>query len=387
MSSTCFAINSAHVTGSSLALDAESLPHFLQQPAFNFVQYDPWYAYAMSSLSPELQSLELYYQQSVAPGILASTVSHFGIRSSEYLLPIFANNWNAKKETYLKVGLFEGSAAQFTHFTFDSDAFSYSDPNQALERSFLVPGYIFKLNADNSWAVSAIIAKQRLNESRVGGDSNYSLTQSQDYVDGTGVRVGFNSRVSNFLSLDASYQSKINMDTIQSFNGAFSEPGDFDIPASANLGFALKAGESSTLKLGVRYILYSGINAISSQSLPRRFLSLLGDGSSPDFSWQDRTVYSLGFQWEATDTSSWNVNYSTSTQPLPTSSALLSALAPDFADRQVSIAYKMLMSGARRFDFSARYAPASYLLGLPTYQSYLNRSEELGVEAVWSWGF
>ena len=177
------------------------------------------------------------------------------------------------------------------------------------------------------------------------------------------------------------------MDAFQSYRGVFSEPGDFDIPASANIGVVVKTSPRASLSFNVQRVLYSETNTFTTSLLPDRFLSLLGDEGSPEFNWQDLTVYSVGWNYETSEEFSWQFMYSTSYQPTPTSATLSQALAPEFADRNMSFGFSTRTGENARLNFAASYAPSEYLIG-----NYYGRetdfdNNQFEFEVIWIWDF
>jgi long-chain fatty acid transport protein len=178
------------------------------------------------------------------------------------------------------------------------------------------------------------------------------------------------------------------MNEFANYRGVYSQAADLDIPARAKLGLAFQAGNSSWLNVSVERVLYSEVGAFASRNLPGRFLSLLGDSTSPSFSWDDLTVYSVGYTWADNKGTSWYVDFSSRSQPLPSSKILSQAIDSDLAQNAMSIGFSRRMSMTSRFNFNAAYAPTEYafggnVLGITTDQ--LDQDFEL--EAFWTWDF
>ena len=99
----------------------------------------------------------------------------------------------------------------------------------------------------------------------------------------------------------------------------------------ASLAVALQTTKRSWLSFEVERVMYSEISAFPSRALPNRFLSLLGDSTSPSFDWEDLTVYTIGYTWSDGEDQQWHVDLSTRTQPSPSSRLLSRALEGDLA--------------------------------------------------------
>ena len=134
--------------------------------------------------------------------------------------------------------------------------------------------------------------------------------------------------------------------------------------------------------------MYSDINAFPSRYLPNRFLSLLGDSSSPDFSWEDLTVLSVGWSWSDGLDQQWHIDLSTRTQPSPTSQLLSKAIEGDLADSAMVVGYSRRTGVRSQLNFNAAYAPSEYAFGgsvLGITTDDLDQRFEL--EAMWTFSF
>ena len=253
--------------------------------------------------------------------------------------------------------------------------------------------------ADNGvLGVSAIVAYQRYSAaslglfatSSVGEDvgiySGYQPYQESGY--GTGVRLAVHQEVLDGVALDAGFQSRIDMEEFAAYRGVYSSPADLDIPARASLAVALQTTDRSWLSFAVERVMYSDISAFPSRALPNRFLSLLGDSTSPSFDWEDLTVYTVGYTWSDGGDQEWRVDLSTRTQPSPSSRLLDRAIAGDLADSAMTFGYSRRTGDRSRLNLNAAYAPAEYafggsVLGVTTEEL----DQQFEVEAMWTLSF
>ena len=215
---------------------------------------------------------------------------------------------------------------------------------------------------------------------------SYSPYEESAY--GTGVRLALRQEVVSGIALDAGFQSRIDMEDFAAFRGVYSQPADLYIPARARLGLAFQASEKSWLNVAVERVLYSEINAFASRNLPNRFLSLLGDSTSPSFDWEDLTVYSIGYTWSDGSDQQWHVDLSTRSQPSPTSQLLSNAIEGELANSAMIVGYSRRTGIRSQLNLNAAYAPSEYAFG----GSVLGvTTEELGqrfeLEAMWSLSF
>jgi hypothetical protein len=271
-------------------------------------------------------------------------------------------------------------------------------PGLGFERTMLSPGILHQLNDSQILGVSAVFAYQSYGVSSLGmrsyDDQLPSYFQSSSYSPyeetgyGAGVRLAVRSEVSDGMAIDAGFQSRIDMEEFANYRGVYSQPADLDIPARASVGLAFQASNYSWLNLSVERVMYSDVNAFPSRMLPNRFLSLLGDSTSPVFSWDDLTVYSVGWSWSNGSDTQWHLDFSSRSQPTPSSVTLSQALEGDLADNSMIIGYSKKFSGSSRFDMNAAYAPSEFafggnVLGVTTD----NLDQNFEIEAFWTWDF
>jgi hypothetical protein len=271
-------------------------------------------------------------------------------------------------------------------------------PGLGFERQLLAPGIMHQSDSGGLFGVSAVFAYQSFGVSSLGTRAyreevpaflqtpSYSPFQESGY--GTGVRLAVRQELVPGLALDAGFQSRIDMEEFASFNGVYSQPADLDIPARATVGLALQASQRSWLNVSVAHVMYGSIDAFPSRTLPDRFLALLGDSNSPEFSWDDLTIYSVGWTWNNGEDTEWRFDISSRSQPLPSSNTLSRALGASMADSAMLLGYSRRMSENSQFSLNAAYAPAEYAFGgsvLGVVTEDLDQNVEL--EAFWTWKF
>ena len=109
--------------------------------------------------------------------------------------------------------------------------------------------------------------------------ANNNLTnRGNDTSFGYGLRLGWMGKVSDTVTLGASYTSKVKMGKFDKYKDLFAGQGYFDMPDSLNLGIAVKATPALTIAADYERINYSGIKSIANPSTTavRRIRVLLG---------------------------------------------------------------------------------------------------------------
>lgn len=345
----------------------------------------PWQDYLARELTPD------YMLDPFAEPLRISWMNEHSV----IILPFFAKQILGEPETFLRLEVDWQYSNDLVMHNFDP---VMSSGTRGFERSLISPGLMHRLNDNQMIGVSAVFVTQSYGVSRLGMQSYdqtlpvnlrssiYDPYQETGY--GAGVSLALSSEITDGVTLDAGFQSRINMNEFANFRGVYSQPADLDIPARARLGLAFQASDRSWLNVSVERVLYSEVGAFASRNLPGRFLSLLGDSTSPTFSWDDLTVYSVGWAWADNKGTSWHIDFSSRSQPSPSSRILSQAIDSDLAQNAMMIGFSRQMSLSSRFNVNAAYAPAEYafggnVLGVTTDQ--LNRDFEL--EAFWTWDF
>ena len=345
----------------------------------------PWQDYLARELTPD------FMLDPAAEPLNVSWISDHAV----IVLPFFAKQLLGEPETYLKLEVDWQYSDKLAMDGFDP---FMSTGMQGLERRLVSPGLMHRLSENQLIGVSAVFATQSFGVSRLGkqtyseamptGFSSADYDPFHEVGYGAGVSLALRSEITEGITMEAGYRSHINMDEFYNLHGIYSQRADLDIPARARLGLAFQAGDRSWLNVSVERVLYSEIGAFASRNLPGRFLSLLGDSTSPTFSWDDLTVYSVGWAWADNKGTSWYVDVSSRTQPSPSSSILSQAIDSDLAQNAVTVGYSRRMSMNGRFNVNAAYAPSEYafggnVLGITTDQL----SQEFELEAYWTWDF
>jgi hypothetical protein len=271
--------------------------------------------------------------------------------------------------------------------------------SRRFEQSLIMPGLTHRVSDNSALTVSAVLASQRYGVADMNLDTADRLLNVSDpyrWFDrgrtevshGTGLRFALSSELTAGVRLEAAFQSRINMDEFASMRGIHGASAELDIPPRAQVGLEFHTTSRSWLNLGVSQIFYSDIGAFPSRSLPARFTALLGDRNSPQFAWNDLTVYNMGWRWQAADDVELFFDYRTRTQPKPTASTLASALDPELASNAFLAGVSKSVGSSSRLHFNAAYAPPEFAFGgnlLGVVSDKLD--QELEVQAMFSLAF
>jgi long-chain fatty acid transport protein len=348
----------------------------------------------------ELGPWQEYLAQELTPSYMlpenAEPMRVSWIRNSEIkIMPDFASHLEPKQDTRINLQFQWQSSTEYLWPGVEPEA---SFHGTSFDRQYFAPGIEHAFSESGVLGVSAIIAHQRYSAASLGltaastRDQNPWISSTfqpqQESGFGTGVRLDLHQEVIEGVAFDAGYQSRIDMEEFAAYRGVYSQAADLDIPARARLGLAFQASERSWLNVAIERVMYSDISAFPSRYLPNRFLSLLGDSTSPDFNWEDLTVYSVGYTWSDGADQQWHVDVSTRTQPSPSSKLLNQALEGDLANSALIVGYSRRTGLRSRLAFNAAYAPSEYafggsVLGVTTEEL----DQQIELEAMWTLSF
>jgi len=222
-----------------------------------------------------------------------------------------------------------------------------------LEQLFIAPTLAYKVAEGHAFGVSPIFAYQRFKATGLEEFGVASAGNDESY--GGGVRVGYTGVLTDWLSVGATYQSRIYASRFDKYSGLFAGQGDFDIPSNFALGFAVHPIKPLTFAFDVERILYSQVNSVGNLLTPANSQSL-GADSGPGFGWKDVTAIKTGIAYEVTDTLTLRVGYNYSTQPIRDSQTYFNILAPGVVQHHATagVTWKF----RENWDLSAFYAHA-----------------------------
>jgi len=345
---------------------------------------DQWRAYARSAMQPEFEWADK------APIVLPSVVQ----RSLAVATPSHTMNFGLSADkTPLRFELVSALATDSPATTSTFGALDDSGSARfGLLRNQLTTGIERPLDARSSVTAAVVLVRQQFASFGLGTETISDYTRAQQVANeasvGTGVRVGYQQALTSTFSWGTSVQSRVSMDAFQSYRGVFADPGDFDIPGQASLTALWQPTPGLDLAVSAQRVFYSDLTPFSSASLPIRFLSLLNDGSSPEFKWNDLDVLvaDVGVQLGKFDR--LNLRYSTQQQPNPTSGLLRDALANGATDLNLALGLEHDFQRLGRLRLAASYAPAEIYLGnVCGLGNRVDSSSQIEGEASWRFQF
>ena len=357
--------------------------------------FDAWRDYALADLT---RGFDWAGNAGATP--TAPTLFSRGFAPSGAIKPVTHFFGNAQTLSPISVSLFKTKAADTPLLRPAEQSGLLQDFTPGLQRYIVAPSFAQRWGDNSAFSVSAIFAYQRFAGLGLGQDSipvnsdagfaaaPFAMSRYPGSY-GTGMRLDFDSALTERVSWQMGVQSRVNMDAFNNYHGVYSEPGSFDIPASANAGVSLAVAPQLMFDVGVERVMYSNIAPFTSAALPNRFLVLLGSGISPTFGWQNLDVYSAGWSWRDPGNGVWSLHYTTREQPLPTSPLLQAVLEPYLASHNVEFGFARGFGRDSSLHLAASYAPSEFVLGLPTSNQMRNAAggSQIEYQALWTTRF
>ena len=245
----------------------------------------------------------------------------------------------------------------------NTNLFGTSDVGVDLMQLIIAPTLALKLNAQHSVGVSPLIVYQTFSAQGLQNFNNSTYTSSvgsvtnngTDSSTGLGVRVGYFGRLTNHLSVGASYSPKINMSRFKKYEGLFAEKGDFDIPANYTLGMAFQVTPAVQVALDYQRIEYGDVKAIANQHTIAAGTKL-GNVDGSGFGWSDINAIKLGVQWQANDAWTLRAGYNKGDNPVNADNVTFNILAPGVVQEHLTLGATMKLDAAS--EISAGYMHA-----------------------------
>jgi len=235
-----------------------------------------------------------------------------------------------------------------------SPIFGSTDTGLDLQQAFIAPTLAYKITEKHAFGIDPIFAVQRF---KAHGLEGFGITGSgYNYSYGGGVRVGYTGKLTQWLTVGATYQSRIFATPFNHYKNLFAEHGAFDIPSNFAFGVAVKPIEQVTLALDVEHIFFSEVKSVGNDLNPTTYGNGLGSNNGPGFGWRDVTAIKTGVAYDVTEKLTLRVGYNYSTQPIPDDQTYFNILAPAVVQHHVTAGASWHFN--RNWELSIFYAHA-----------------------------
>jgi long-chain fatty acid transport protein len=324
----------------------------------------------------------------LAPGTVESGSKYFPI-------PSLGANWKVGENGSFGISAY-GNGGMNTDYA--APVFGVAPAGVDMSQMFLAPTYAHKLSPRHALGISAILAYQRFEAKGLQGFGSFSSDPSKltnnDHANsyGAGVRVGYLGELWDWLSVGASYQSRISMTKFDKYSGLFAEKGGFDIPQTFTGGIAVKPVEKLTVAFDVQWINYESVKSVGNDFLPNLGIAPLGDNSGAGFGWHNMTIYKAGLQYEASRDWVLRAGYSYGREPIRANEVLINILAPGVMEQHITGGVTRAITKGQAINLAIiRAIPKSVVgpnnLEVPNRQSIELKMDQWEFDVSYSFGF
>ncbi len=261
-----------------------------------------------------------------------------------FLVPEFGYNRSLSKDLAVGVTVYGNGGMNSTYpgGTTDCTAFGGMAGSNALcgmgqlgvdlTQLVVAPTLAYQFSPGHSVGVSPLLVYQQFSAyglqmfQMVPGastDPAHLTNMGHDDSSGLGVRLGYMGKLSDTVSVGASYSPKINMSRFKDYAGLFAGQGDFDIPENFGLGVAFQVTPSVQILADYNHIAYSKVASIGNAA---GFNMGADDGGG--FGWKDVNVIKLGAQWAMNGSTTLRFGINHGTNPVTSANITPNILAP-----------------------------------------------------------
>ncbi|MDJ0805488.1 MAG: outer membrane protein transport protein [Gammaproteobacteria bacterium] len=286
-----------------------------------------------------------------------------------FLIPHFG--WNKQLSEHssfgISIGGNGGMNTEYDTAVFGNFGDASSPTGVDFSQLFLGATYAHEVSQGHWLGIMPIVAVQRFEAKGLEPFDNPYMTTATGKVTnngydvswGYGVRIGWIGKVSEQLSLAASYQSRLYMSEFEDYEGLFAEQGDFDTPSTWVIGLAYAATPDVTLVLDYQRINYGEVKSLSNGNDLNFFSNpdyRLGSDEGLGFGWDDMNILKLGIQWEYNPQWTFRAGYSHASELFEGGQALFNILAPATIRDHISLGSTYSYSDSNRVSMSLTHA-------------------------------
>ena len=280
--------------------------------------------------------------------------SYDGDGRNMFFVPDFGYNRMINPNLSLGVVVYGNGGMNTTYEKSPFSAFGVTGTTGVdLTQLFIAPTVAYKITPDHAIGLSLNLAYQRFSAyglqpfAMMSSDPTKLTNKGEDASSGWGLRIGWTGRMSDTLTLGATYQTKTRMGKFKEYAGLFPDRGDFDIPANYGVGIAFKATPKLTVAADVQQIDYRGVAAVGDTGASTQPLGATG---GPGFGWRDMTVLKLGASYQYNEQLTLRGGFSTGRQPIPSNEVFFNILAPGVIENHLTLGATWQLGGGKELS-------------------------------------
>lgn len=294
-----------------------------------------------------------------------------GDGKSVFLIPNFGYSQQIDPTLTVGVAVF-GNGGQNTDYKEGNPYARFGATGRAginLEQLFVSPTVAYKVAPDHTLGLALNLGYQRFKATGLSFFSQLSSSPANvsdngnDGSTGYGVRLGYFGKLSDDLSVGATYQTKTKFSKFDKYKGLFPDQGRFDVPPTYGVGAAIKATRDLTLAVDVQRILHSKSPAIGNTNAALFQGVPLGATNGPSFGWRDITVVKLGAEYVVDPKLTLRGGISRTQQPIRNDQTFFNILAPGTVQTNITLGGTYAVDKQNEVTFSYLHAPTKTVRG------------------------
>ena len=334
-------------------------------------------------------SPERYYDikgnMSMMPGTFGLMPGKVESGSTSFIFPTLGGNLKLSERFTVALSLYGngGMNSDYPTNTFWDPTTQQTGVN--IEQMFGNLSFAYKLGCNHSLGVAGIAAWQRFRANGLmsfGGyssDPNSLTGDENSSVFGFGFKVGYQGKLTEDVSFGAAFQSKIYMSEFERYKGLFAEAGDFDVPASWQVGFAFTP-ENWKFLVDVKQILYSDVKSIANPMLPNLMMAPLGNEDGAGFGWKNIYVMKFGVMYSGLCGWDFMAGYSLGQNPVKPENVMFNILAPAVVEQHITFGISKDIAKNHEITIAIMYAPENTVVGPNPMEAPNQQTIEIGMK-------
>ncbi|MDK9714153.1 MAG: outer membrane protein transport protein [Sulfuritalea sp.] len=262
-----------------------------------------------------------------------------------------------------------------------------------LEQLIIAPTFAMKVNKQHSFGGSLLIGYQKFrayglssfygytpNAANPYATNNFVSDRGDDTSWGYGLKFGWMGKVSDTVTLGASYTTKMKMKKFSKYKDLFAEEGDFDMPESLNLGIAVKATPALTIAADYQRINYGDVKSVANSSrMPldpaigpggAGIANSLGCSTCRGFGWGSVDVVKLGVEYQYSPNLVLRAGYNHTDNPIKSRDVTFNMIAPGVVQDHVTLGFTYNVSKDSELTMSYMHAYKNSVSGLSLFNSW-----------------
>lgn len=307
--------------------------------------------------------------------------------STSFIFPTLGGNLKLSEKFSVALSLYGngGMNSDYPTNTFWDPTTNQTGVN--IEQMFGNLSIAYKLGCNHSLGVAGIAAWQRFRANGLGmfgamgfsSDPNSLTGDENSSVFGFGFKVGYQGKLTEDVSFGAAFQSKIYMSEFERYKGLFAEAGDFDVPASWQVGFAFTP-ENWKFLVDLKQIMYSDVKSIANPMLPNLMMSPLGTEEGAGFGWKN--IYIMKFGVLYSGFCGWDImaGYSIGQNPVKEANVMFNILAPAVVEQHITFGISKDIAKNHEITIAFMYAPENSVKGANPMEAPNQQTIEIGMK-------